>query len=171
MRPAIAALIIGALSVSAQVSVHVQTDPSAPQTEQSVTLEGCLHGKRFTPDLSMATTRLIFSTLKVKELRLEGEPGLMKTIEKKVFNGHQSGITGTVIVPDNQDARGQTRQVGKRTRVTTTSSGASPNPRPASDRTRVSTNSLPNQQWLRMKVTSLRHLADKCQFAEELVRR
>lgn len=170
MRPAIAALIIGAFSVSAQVSVHVQTDPSAPQTEQSVILEGCLHGKRFVPDPSMANTRLILSTLKVKELRLEGEPGLMKTIEK-MHNGHQDEITGTVIVPDNQDARGQTRQVGKRTRITTTSSGASPDPRPASDRTRVSTNSLPNQQWLRMKITSLRHLADKCQFAEELVRR
>ena len=53
MRPAIAALVIGALSVSAQVSVHVQTLPSArpPQTEQSVTVEGCVHGKHFRPDV------------------------------------------------------------------------------------------------------------------------
>jgi hypothetical protein len=154
------------------VSVHVQTDPSAPPTEQSVILEVCLHGKRFKPDLSMATTRMVFAGLNVKELRLEGQPGLMKTIEKQ-HNGHQDEITGTVIVPDNRDTRVQTRQIGKRTRVTTTSSGpgSTPDPRPAGDRTRVATNTLPQQEWLRVKVTSLRHLADKCQFAEELVRR
>jgi hypothetical protein len=172
MRPAIVALALGVLSVSAEVSVHVQTVPSTPasQTEQTVTVEGCLHGQRFTPDLSMLSTRLVFETLKVKELRLEGQPGLMKTLEKG-HNGHQDEITGVVTVPNNRDERVQSKPVGKRTRVTMTTSGASPDPRPAGDKTRVATNTLPSPRWLRMNVTSLRHLNDRCQFAEPLVSR
>jgi hypothetical protein len=173
MRPAIAALVIGALSVSAQVSVHVQTVPSArpPQTEQSVTVEGCVHGKRFRPDLSMANTKLIFDELDVKEFQLEGPEGLMKIL--KEHNTHQDEITGVVLVPNNRATRVKTAQVGKRTRVTTTSSGPGQDPRaaapgagrlPAAGDTRErSTNTQPSPQYLRMKVTSLRHLDNKCQ--------
>jgi hypothetical protein len=174
MRPAIAALAIGALSMSAEVSVRVQTVPSAQasQTEQTVTVEGCLHGKRFTPDLSMLNTALIFSALKVKELHLEGQPGLMKTLEKG-HNGHQDEITGVVAIPNNRDGdvSVKSRPAGKRTRVTVISPGSNPDPRAAGSSPRVATNALPSQQWLRMNVTSLRHLNDKCQFAATLFSR
>jgi hypothetical protein len=170
MRLPVVALAIAALAVTAQVPVHVQSR----QNEQSVIVEGCLHGKRFIPDLTMANTALVFRQLKVKELRLEGQAGLMKTLEKQ-HDGHQDEITGLVIVPNNTDTRVQGKQIGKRTRVTTTSSGSDPDPRspgfggavPAAGSTGQATNSLPSPQWLRMKVTSLRHINDRCQFAEE----
>jgi hypothetical protein len=176
MRSAVvAAIVIGALSVAAQVSVHVQTDPAAQPspTEQTVTVEGCLRGKRFIPDTTMLNTRMVFESLGVKELILEGQPALMKTLEKQ-HDGHQEEITGIVTLPDNIDKRSQGRQgqVGKRTRVTTTTiaPGSSPDPRPGGV-PRVSTNTLPQQQWLRMKVTSLRHINNNCQFVTPLFSR
>jgi hypothetical protein len=173
MRSAITALVIGALSMSAEVSVHVQSVPTTPFaaiSEQPVTVEGCLQGTRFKPDLTAANTRLIFDHLEVDEFRLDGEKGFMKAL-KRQHDGHQDEITGAVIVPETRDTHVKTQEIGKGTRVTTTSSGPGSDPRPAAPgtgrpsipvRTGTLTEDLSPPRWLRMKVTSLRHLNNTC---------
>jgi hypothetical protein len=108
---------------------------------------------------------MVFKELKVKEFRLEGTKALLKQ-----HDGHQDEFSGVVYVPPDWDTKVQGKQVGKRTRVTTTNSGGNPDPRAAGGSGRVAdrqTTSDPQRQleasqWLRMKVTSVRHLSDKC---------
>ena len=155
MRPAVALLVVYALS---PVSAHAQT--SLGSSEQPVIVEGCLSGKRLKPDKESAINNLVFGAPQIKELRLEGQPALMKTLQKQ-HDGHQDQISDIVIVPADKDVKVQGKQVGKRTRITTTQSGGSPDPRPpapgatrpASAGTTSSpfTGPLDSQKWLRMR--------------------
>ena len=181
MRPVLALLIVSALSVNAYVRVSAQSAPQTQfdpnQNEQSVIVEGCLNGKRFRPDMTLATMRLLFQELGVSELRLEGQPGLIKAIEKE-HRWHQDQISGIVVLPTDRDVRARSARVGKRTTVTTTQS-ADRDPRtssgvghPSVGKGDTASNTLPNQSWARMKVTSLKHVYDTCPTPEPaLIRR
>jgi hypothetical protein len=174
MRTATLLLIAGALSlVGGRVAAHPQSPPSGQSSpnnsEQSIIVEGCIDGNRFRPDKTMANTDLIFSSLRVNELRLQGSEAVMKIV--KQHDGHQDEISGVVKVPESVNTRVQTRQVGRRTRITGTASSPSPDPRrapvggrPSSrDASRAdSIDDIEATQWLRMTVTSLRHLSDGC---------
>ena len=102
--------------------------------------------------------------LKVKEFRLEGTKALLKE-----HDGHQDEFTGVVYVPRDKDVNVKGKQVGKRTRITTTQGGGNPDPRRTGDArvadretTTESQSKLEARQWLRMKVTSVKHVSTKC---------
>jgi ABC-type Fe3+-citrate transport system substrate-binding protein len=69
---------------------------------------------------------------------------------RREHDGHQDEITGIAILPVARadEGRTETKQLGKKTRITVgtrTTVGERAQPRP-----------------VRLKVTSLKHLADKC---------
>ena len=163
MRPVLAFLVIGVVS-----SVGVFGAPSqfnSKDIEQSVTVEGCLSGTHLKPELASPNTEMVFKELKVKEFRLEGTKALLKE-----HDGHQDEFSGVVYVPPDKKVAVQGRQVGKRTRITGTTSTGEPDPRRAASDPRVadhettteSQGKLEARQWLRMKVTSVKHVSDKC---------
>jgi hypothetical protein len=163
MRPAVAVLVIAATSqTSAQAPAPVPTKPP-PQfdsrtTEQVVTVEGCLYGNRLKPDLLNLNTKLIFERLDAKELRIDGPKELTETIQKEHW-GHQDEITGAVLIPGDRDVSVGSAPVGPRTRI----SGGTSGPGKDSVGTVPAPTRLPeSQRWFWIKVTSLRHLADKC---------
>ena len=165
MRPALAVLVtVGTLSA---IAAHAQTPQILGRpSEQSAIVEGCLSKKQLKPDLTALTTRRVFEALEIKELVLEGPKGVMDLLQKE-HDGHQDEITGVIIVPAGRDTKVQGGAIGPRTRVTGVTS-ADPDPRSTSPRGRVATPSndlIESQQWLRMKVTSLRHISDKCHVA------
>jgi hypothetical protein len=171
MRPATALFVIGALSqASAQAPRPVPTQPP-PQfdprgTEQIVTVEGCLYGNRLKPDPLNLNTRRIFELLDARELRLDGPKELTQDIEKAHW-GHQDEITGAVLVPGDRDVSVGSTRVGTGTRVSGGTSGPGRDP----VGTTPARNPIPeSQRWLVIKVTSLRHLADKCSVPDEVPR-
>ena len=163
MRPVLAFLVIGTVS-----SVGVQGAPppqfNSKDTEQSVTIEGCLSGARLKPEKGSLTTAMVTGALNVKELRLEATKALLKQ-----HDGHQDEFSGVVYVPADKNVKVQTRQAGKRTRITGTTAVPDPDPRRAggtrvADRqtTSETQDKLEARKWLRMKVTSVKHVSDKC---------
>ena len=165
MRPAIALLVIGASSLAAAtLPVHAQTTGqiSLRDTEQRVVVQGCLDGKRLKPDLTVPTTRLVFEQLDIKELRLEGPKGVMQLLDKE-HDGHQDEISGVVLVPAKRDVSVKTGQIGPRTRVTATSGGVNdPRGAPRGVVPPFEPSQSEPGQSLRMRVESVRHLADHC---------
>jgi len=165
MRSALAVLVtVGTISV---VTAGAQTPLTLSQpSEQPAVVEGCLSRKQLKPDLTVINTRRVFEALEIKELVLEGPKGVRDLLQKE-HNGHQDEITGSIIVPAGKDKKVQGGAIGPRTRVTAITN-ADPDPRSSSPRGRVatpSTDAIESQQWLRMKVTSLRHISDKCNVA------
>jgi len=163
MRPALAFLVIGAVS-----AVGVQGAP-APQfnssdIEQAVTIEGCLSGNKLRPEKGSLTTAMVAGAVGIEEFRLQATKALLKE-----HDGHQDEFSGVVYVPADKNVKTQTRQAGKRTRITGTTTTGDPDPRRAGG-TRVadrptssdSKDKLEARKWLRMKVTSVKHVSDKC---------
>ena len=176
MRPAFSVLAGPLLLLNFEAVVHVQTVPQTQfnnrDTEQQVIVEGCLFGKRFKPDMTSATNKMIFGTLDAEELRLEGSPEVMRGLEKQ-HDGHQDVISGVVYVPPDRDVRVKSEGIGPRTVVTATAEGPSTDPRtpapspgatrrPASGSRPLTSGAVAPVRSLRMKVTSLRHVSDKC---------
>lgn len=123
-------------------------------------VQGCLDGKRLKPDLTVPNPRLVFEQLDIKELRLEGPKGVMQLLDKE-HDGHQDEISGVVLAPANRDVRVKTGQIGPSTRVTTTTGGVTdPRRDPRGVVPPFETSLL--EQSLRMRVESVRHLADHC---------
>jgi hypothetical protein len=163
MRPVLAFLVIGTLSL---VGVQGAAPPqfNSPDSEQAVIVEGCLSGNRLKPELDSPTTAMVFGTLGVKEFRLEATKALLKQ-----HDGHQDEFSGVVYVPRDKNVTVQSRKAGKRTRITGTNTVPDPDPRKGgggrvADRetTSDSQNKLEARKWARMKVTSVRHVSDKC---------
>jgi hypothetical protein len=163
MRPGLAFLVIGA-ALAASVQGAAPPQFNSRDTEQAVTVEGCLSGNRLKPELDSPNTNMVFKELQVKEFRLEGTKALLKE-----HDGHQDEFSGVVYVPQGRDVTVKGKQVGTRTRITTTQSGGNPDPRLAGG-TRVADpktitdpqDKLETRKWLRMKVTSVKHVSDKC---------
>ena len=163
MRSVLAFLVIGtALAASVQGAAPPQFN--SRDIEQAVTVEGCLSGTHLRPELASPNTEMVFKELKVKEFRLEGTKALLKE-----HDGHQDEFTGVVYVPRDKDVNVKGKQVGKRTRITTTQGGGNPDPRRTGDArvadretTTESQSKLEARQWLRMKVTSVKHVSTKC---------
>jgi len=163
MRPALAFLVIGAVS-----AVGVQGAPppqfNSSDIEQAVTIEGCLSGNKLRPEKDSLTTAMVTGALGIKELRLQATKALLKE-----HDGHQDEFSGVVYVPADKNVKVGTRQTGKRTRITATTSTPDPDPRRAGG-TRVadpprasdSQDKLEARKWLRMKVTSVKHVSTRC---------
>jgi hypothetical protein len=137
---------------------------NSTDTEQAVTIEGCLSGNRLRPEQNSLTTGLVTAALDVKEFRLEATKALLKA-----HDGHQDEFTGVVYVPAEKKVKTQTKPAGKRTSVTGAAPSGDPDPRRAggtrvADRPTVSESQdkLEARKWLRMKVTSVKHMSDKC---------
>ena len=163
MRPVLAFLVIGTVS---SVGVQGAAPPqfNSRDTEQSVTIEGCLSGNRLRPEMASRNTAMVLGALNIKELRLEGTKALLKQ-----HDDHQDEFSGVIYVPRDRDVTVKGKQVGKRTRITTTQSGGNPDPRRAGGgrvadpkTTSDSQNEVEARKWLRMKVTSVRHISEKC---------
>ena len=162
MRPVLAFLVIVVAS-----SVSVQGGPpqfNSKDVEQAVTIEGCLSGNKLRPEKGSLPTSMVTGALDVREFRLEATKALLKE-----HNGHQDEFSGVVYVPADKNVKVGTRQAGKRTRITGTTTTADPDPRRAggtrvADRetTTESQYKLEARQWLRMKVTSVKHVSTKC---------
>ena len=163
MRPVLAFLVIGAVS-SALVQGAAPPQFNSTDTEQTVTVEGCLSGNRLKPEMDSLNTAMVFGALGVREFRLEGTKALLKE-----HDGHQDEFSGVVYVPRDKNVKVQSKQAGKRTRITTTTPVADPDPRKAGG-TRVadpqttsdSQDKLEARKWLRMKVTSVKHVSTRC---------
>ena len=163
MRPVLAILVIGTVSA---VGVQGAAPPqfNSLDDEQNVTVEGCLSGNRLKPEMDSLNTALVFGALGVKEFRLEGTKALLKE-----HDGHQDEFSGVVYVPQDRNVRVQSKKAGKRTRITGTTSVVDPDPRKAGG-TRVadpqttsdSRDKLEARKWLRMKVTSVKHVSTRC---------
>ena len=70
MRPVLAFLVISTLS---SVGIQGAAPPqfNSRDTEQAVTIEGCLSGNRLKPEKGSLTTAMVTGALGVRELRLE----------------------------------------------------------------------------------------------------
>jgi hypothetical protein len=162
MRPVLAFLVIGTVS-----AVGVQGAPpqfNSKDIEQAVTVEGCLSGNKLRPENGSLITAMVYGALEIKELRLEATKALLKE-----HDGHQDEFSGVIYVPADKNVKVQTRQAGKRTRITGTSTVGDTDPRRAggtrvADRetTTESQSKLEARRWLRMKVTSVKHVSTKC---------
>ena len=163
MRPVLAFLAIGVVS-----TVGVQGAPpqfNSKDVEQTVTIEGCLSGNRLRPETRSLTTAMVTGALNIREFRLEATKALLKE-----HDGHQDEFSGVVYVPADKNVNVQTRQAGKRTRIVGTSTVGDTDPRRAGGGTRVADPKRPSdpqdqleaRKWLRMKVTSVKHVSDKC---------
>jgi hypothetical protein len=164
MRPVLAFLVIGTVS-----SVGVQGAPSpqfnSQDVEQAVTIEGCLSGNKLRPEKDSLATSMVTGALDVREFRLEATKALLKE-----HDGHQDEFSGVVYVPADKNVKVGTKQAGTRTRITTSTTTADPDPRRAGGGPRVadpprpsdSRDKLEARKWLRMKVTSVKHVSTKC---------
>jgi hypothetical protein len=157
----VALLAAGALSsVSAQVRTPIPNAPPSQtavrDTEQAIIVEGCIYGDRLKLDVRAPGSRVVAELLDVRELRLEGQKELLKILRKE-HDGHQDEVSGVVIIPAGYDATVKTTEVGKRTKVTagTKSTGKDSVGTLQPDR-------IEKPNWLRMKVTAVRHIFDKC---------
>ena len=162
MRPGLAFLVFATVS-----SVAIGAAPpqfNSTDVEQGVTVEGCLSGNKLRPEKESLTTAMVYGALNIRELRLEGPKELLKQ-----HDDHQDEFSGVVYVAADKNVTVQTRQAGTRTRITGTTSSADPDPR-RSGGTRIadppsasdSRDKLEVRKWLRMKVTSVKHVSDKC---------
>lgn len=163
MRPVLAILVIGIVS-SAGVQGAAPPQFNSRDIEQAVTVEGCLSGNKLRPEKGSLTTAIVTGALDVREFRLEATKALLKQ-----HDGHQDEFSGVVYVPADKNVKAQTKQAGKRTRITGTTSVGDTDPRRAggtrvADRetTSESQNKLEARKWLRMKVTSVKHVSTKC---------
>jgi hypothetical protein len=164
MRPVLAFLVIGTVSAGG-VQGAAPPQFNSQDTEQAVTIEGCLSGNRLRPEKGSLTTAMVTGALNIRELRLEGPKELLKQ-----HDDHQDEFSGVVYVPADKNVKVQTKQAGKRTRITGTSTVGDTDPRRAGGTGRVadrktasdSQDELEIRKWLRMKVTSVKHVSDKC---------
>src|SRR5712691_5188999 len=87
------------------------------------------------------------------EFVMEGPKELLQQLRRE-HDGHQDEITGIAIVPASRtdDGNTQTKQLGKKTRITVGARSA------GDDR-------ADGRRPVRLKVQSLRHLDDKCSLA------
>ena len=145
----VVAAIVSGVAAQGPVVPPIKTPPtksSVRDTEHSVVVEGCLRGNRLKIDRRVSNVTV--DSLGASEFVMEGQKELLQQIRRDHDN-HQDEITGIVIVPASRtdDTDVQTTQLGKRTRITVGS-------RAAKDERQ--------RRPLRLKVQSLKHLADKC---------
>ena len=119
-------------------------------SQYPVVVAGCLLGSRLKIDRTVSNA--VVDSLDASEFVLEGPKELLLQMRRE-HDGHQDEITGIAILPASRtdEGRTETKQLGKKTRITVgtrTTVGERAQPRP-----------------VRLKVTSLRHLADKCSIA------
>jgi hypothetical protein len=99
-----ACLVIGTVSA---VSVQSAAPPqfNSRDTEQAVTVEGCLSGTHLRPELDAPNTNMVFKELRVKEFRVEGTKTLLKgmkvTSVKHVSNKYSVTSKGGLFTRDN----------------------------------------------------------------------
>jgi hypothetical protein len=147
----VVAAIVSGVAAQGPVLPPAKTPPTKSpvrQTERPAIVEGCLRGNRLKIDRRLPNVTTDF--LGASEFVLEGPKELLQQIRRE-HDDHQDEITGIVIIPASRtdDTEVQTTQVGKRTRITIGSrqaKGTDP----------------PELRPLRLKVQSLRHIADKC---------
>ena len=122
------------------------TKSAIRDSQYPLVVAGCLRGSRLKIDRTVSNA--VADSLDASEFVLEGPKELLLQLQRE-HDGHQDEITGIAIVPARTDeGRTETKQLGKKTRVTVgtrTTVGERAQPRP-----------------IRLKVTSLKHLADKC---------
>ena len=124
------------------------TKSAVRDSQHSVVVEGCLRGSRLKIDRTVSNVTV--DSLGASEFVMEGPKELLQQIRRQ-HDGHQDEITGIAIVPASRtgDTEIETKQLGKKTRITVGS-------RSGQDER------LEGFRPLRLKVASLRHLADKC---------
>jgi hypothetical protein len=125
---------------------------NAGNSEHALVVEGCLQGNRLR---LLNEPNVVADGLQIRDLMLEGPEGVMKSLRQE-HDGHQDEITGMLLVPADRDVQIQGKRYG-RTRVTAVNEGADP-----VGRVRPPAPQSQQQHWLRMKVTTLRHLSSKC---------
>jgi hypothetical protein len=117
-------------------------------TERPITVDGCIRGTRLKIDSSAAslTVRLLGAT----EFTLEGPKELLRQLQRE-HDGHEDEISGIAVIPASRENDGeiQTKEIGEKTRVTAGTRDATQN-----ERSKFNP--------MRLKVTSMRHLSDKC---------
>ena len=158
MRTAVAVVT---LTVAGFATILSQTVPpldrppvqfSPAPSEVNMVVEGCLEGNR----LRLIEPSVIVNTLDVRDFILEGTDKVFKPLRDE-HRGHQDEVTGVLLIPADRDVTVKGKRYG-RTRVASASTGPGKDPVGI---TTAETNSQ-TQPWLRMKVTSFRHLASTC---------
>ena len=126
------------------------------ETEFAVTVEGCIRRNLLKinrdPLNAPPETKLAQGLLNASEFVLEGPKELLSQL-KRDHDGHQDEIIGTAVIPAAQKKDGEikSKELGKRTRITATAGSSSNNEEPP--------------RPVRLKVLSLRHIAEKCSIA------
>jgi hypothetical protein len=126
------------------------TKSAIRDSQYPLVVAGCLRGSRLKIDRTVSNA--VADSLDASEFVLEGPKELLLQMRRE-HDGHQDEITGIAILPAGRtdEGRTETKQLGKKTRITVgtrTTVGERTQPRP-----------------VRLKVKSLRHLADKCSIA------
>jgi hypothetical protein len=118
--------------------------------EMSLTIEGCIRGRVLKPDMDSPTNRVTLDLIHASQFDLEGTKELLGQL-KQFHNDHQDEITGIAVIPSSEPVDGEvkSKQIGKRTRITG-GAGSTGGNEPRTFRS------------IKLKVTSLKHLADKC---------
>jgi hypothetical protein len=126
------------------------TKSAIRDSQYPLVVAGCLRGSHLKIDRTVSNA--VADSLDASEFVLEGPKELLRQMRLE-HDGHQDEITGIAILPAARTDEGktETKQLGRKTRITVgarATVGQRAQPRP-----------------VRLKVTSLRHLADKCSFA------
>jgi len=132
----------------------LKTPPAKSAVRDSqypIVVLGCLSGNRLKIDRAVANATV--DSLGASEFVMEGPKELLQQLRRE-HDGHQDEITGIAIVPASRtdDGNTQTKQLGKKTRITVGARSA------GDDR-------ADGRRPVRLKVQSLRHLDDKCSLA------
>ena len=126
------------------------TKSAIRDSQYPLVVAGCLRGSRLKIDRTVLNA--VADSLDASEFVLEGPKELLLQMRRE-HDGHQDEITGIAILPAarTDDGRTETRQLGKKTRITVG--------------TRATVGERAQPRPVRLKVTSLKHLADKCSIA------
>lgn len=124
--------------------------------ERAIVVEGCIWGgDRLKVDSTVSS--LTIRMLETSEFLLDAPKETLQML-RSLHDGHQDEISGIVVIPASRRNDGdftQSKEIGDKTRITvgtrSGTSGAGDTP----DQVRKG-------KALKLKVTSLRHLADKC---------
>ena len=153
---ACAAVSTGVAAVQLPAPIPREKEPPSQQTRMlekrlPLTVNGCVRGTRLVLSATTAHKGII-DLLNANDLQLEGPKELLTQLRREHEN-HDDEFTGIAIVPPSPDGSstsdGQTKELGKRARVTLgvrESSGPTGNVR----------------RTVRFRVEAVRHLSDAC---------
>ena len=124
------------------------------ERQVAVTVEGCIRDRRLKIAQDSVSSSFSVKALEVTEFTLDGPKELLQQL-KSGHNDHQDLVTGITIVPDTRtdDDLTTTIEVGKKTRINAGSSNNTES-NPVAARSKI----------LNLRVTSIKHLADRCSF-------